>query len=68
MRFRACNGGCTKAGTHCDGCGRTHEDVARYNEMVVALAEYALEKDYENLEDFANSVATSLFYKLDAMQ
>ena len=68
MKYRACNGGCTKTGTHCDGCGRTHEDVAELNTMVRSLAEFALDKDYENLEDFANSVATGIYYKLEALK
>jgi len=68
MKYKACNGGCTKAGTHCDGCGRTHEDVAKFNTMVKELAAYALEKEYENIDDFANSVATGIYYKLEALK
>ena len=29
---------------------------------------YALEKDYENLDDFANPVATGIDYKLEALK
>jgi hypothetical protein len=68
MKYRPCNGGCTKTGTLCDGCDRPHEDVAKLNNMIRELAEYALEKDYENLDDFANSVATGIFYKLEALK
>lgn len=68
MKYRPCNGGCTKAGTHCDGCGRSLEDVEKLNGMVRELASYALEKDYENVEDFANSVATGIYYKLEALK
>lgn len=65
MKFRPCNGGCTDKGTHCDGCGRTHEEVAKFNSMVKGLAAYALEQGYENTEDYANSVAKSIYYKLE---
>lgn len=67
MKYHACNGGCTKEGTHCNGCGRTHEDVAKLNSMVKQLAGYAKDMDYENIEDFANSVATGIYYKLEAL-
>ena len=28
MDFVACNGDCTEEGTHCEGCGRSHEEIA----------------------------------------
>lgn len=67
MKYRPCNGGCTKKGTHCDGCGRTHEEVETLNGMVKELAVYAKEMQYDNIEDYANSVATGIYYKLDAL-
>lgn len=30
MKFGPCIGGCTNEGTHCEGCGRSHEEVAEY--------------------------------------
>ena len=65
MKFRPCNGGCTDKGTHCDGCGRTHEEVAEFNRLVGGLAAQVLEQGYENIDDYANSVAKSIFYKLE---
>ncbi len=65
MKFRPCNGGCTDKGTHCDGCGRSHEEVAEFNHLVKGLAAQALEQGYENIEDYANSVAKSIYYKLE---
>ena len=41
MKYRLCNGGCTHDGTHCNGCGRSHEDVAKVNHLVKELAAYA---------------------------
>ena len=68
MKYRPCTGSCTKTGTHCDGCDRTHEDVDKLNTMIRELAAYALEKNYENVDDFANSVATGIYYKLEALK
>lgn len=65
MKYRPCNGNCTDKGTHCDGCGRTHEEVAELNRMVKQLAGFALKMGYENTEDYANSVAKSIYYKLE---
>ena len=28
MKFSPCNGKCTEDGTHCEGCGRSHEEIA----------------------------------------
>ncbi len=67
MKYRPCTGACTDKGTHCDGCGRTHEEVAELNGMVKELAAYAKKMDYENTDDYANSVAKGIYYKLEAM-
>ena len=68
MKYRPCTGACTKDGTHCDGCGRTHEEVATLNKMVKDLAAYAVEMEYDNTEDYANSVAKGIYYKLEALK
>ena len=65
MKYRPCNGGCTDTGTHCDGCGRSHEDVAELNRMAKELAAYAQKMEYDNIDDYANSVAKGIYYKLE---
>lgn len=67
MKYRPCTGSCTHAGSHCDGCGRSHEEVAELNAMVKTLASYAKKMQYDNTDDFANSVAKGIYYKLEAM-
>lgn len=67
MKYRPCTGGCTDQGTHCDGCGRSHEDVAELNRMIKELAVYARRMEYENIEDYANSVAKGIYYKLEKL-
>lgn len=64
MIFSPCNGKCTDEGTHCEGCGRTHEEVAETRKLVGDLVAYAQKKNYENAEDYANSIARSVIYKL----
>jgi hypothetical protein len=67
MKYRPCTGACTHTGTHCDGCGRSHEEVAQLNRMIKDLAAYAKKMDYENIEDYANSVAKGIYYKLESL-
>lgn len=57
MKFSPCNGDCTEAGTHCEGCGRSHEEVAATRELVDQMAELAVRLGYENINDFAQFVA-----------
>lgn len=64
MKFRPCNGECTEEGTHCKGCGRSHEEIAGMRKHVGGLIEFAQKMEYENLEDFADGVAGALKYKM----
>jgi hypothetical protein len=66
MKFIACNGQCTDEGTHCEGCGRSHEETAAMCKPVDDLVALAEKMKYENLEDFANAVAGSIKYKMGA--
>ena len=66
MKFRACTGECTETGTHCEGCGRSHKDIADMNELVASLVTFAEKMDYENIEEFAEGVAGSIKYKMGA--
>lgn len=59
MQFSPCRGGdnCTQDGTHCQGCGRSHEAIAGTREVIGALVQEAERMGYENFEDFVNFVA-----------
>ena len=54
MQFSPCRGGdfCTQDGTHCQGCGRSHEEIAGTKALVAAVTQYALDRGYENIEEF----------------
>lgn len=64
MKFRPCTGKCTEEGTHCEGCDRSHEEIAQMKALVGGLTAFAEEMEYENIEDFANGVAGSIKYKM----
>jgi hypothetical protein len=58
MQFSPCRGGdnCTKEGSHCQGCGRSHVEIAKTKELAQSIARFAVEMGYENVEEFANFV------------
>ena len=60
MIFKPCNGECTEGGTHCEGCGRTQEEVAEMRRLVGELVAYAQKMEYENIEDYADGVAAGI--------
>ncbi|NOQ35598.1 MAG: DUF1289 domain-containing protein [Methylococcaceae bacterium] len=64
MKFNPCNDVCTKEGTHCEGCGRTHEDIAELKKRVMAVVNFAQMKEYDNVEVFAEAVGKSVLKKL----
>ncbi len=64
MKFSPCTGKCTDEGTHCEGCGRSHVEIAEMRTHVGNLVSFAEKMEYENIEDFANGVAGSIKYKM----
>ncbi|MEQ1636598.1 MAG: DUF1289 domain-containing protein [Methylococcales bacterium] len=65
MKFNPCIAGkCTEEGTHCEGCGRTHEEIAETKKMVRALVVFAQKMDYDNVEDYSSFIGQSVFKKL----
>jgi len=66
MKFNPCTGDCTDQGTHCEGCGRSHEEIAEMKKHVIGLVELAQKMEYDNIDEFAGAVAGSIKYKLGA--
>lgn len=65
MKFSPCiSGQCTTEGTHCAGCGRSHEEIAETKQHVMALVGLAQKLEYENIEEFAAFVGKSVLRKL----
>ncbi len=64
MKFNPCIGKCTDEGTHCEGCDRTHEEVAELRGKIKDLVAYAQGKGYENSEEYADFIAKNVVYKL----
>jgi len=65
MKFSPCiSGKCTEEGTHCEGCGRTHEEIAETKRLVKEVVSFAQAQGYENIEDFASFIGKSVLKKL----
>lgn len=66
MKFNPCKGGawCDDTGTHCNGCGRSHEEIAQTRVLMKGLVAFAQEQEYENPEDFAQFIGATLLKKL----
>lgn len=58
MQFSPCKGGdyCSSEGSHCAGCGRSHQEIAQTRELVMALTQFAMKMGYENVEEFTGFV------------
>jgi hypothetical protein len=65
-QFNPCRGKdyCTEEGTHCEGCGRSHEEIAATRELIGELADFALKMGYDNIEEFVNFVADKAVKKI----
>lgn len=64
MIFKPCTGECTDDGTHCEGCGRSYEEIAEMRQLVGALVEFAERMEYENFDEFSDSVSASMKYAM----
>jgi predicted Fe-S protein YdhL (DUF1289 family) len=69
MKFSPCLGGanCTYEGTHCNGCGRSHEEIAETKKLIMALVSYAQQQQYENYAEFANFVSNKVIKKIEQL-
>ncbi len=64
MKFSPCTGKCTDKGSHCEGCGRSHEEIKETKKLVEQMVEFATRQGYENVEEFAESMGKSILWKL----
>jgi hypothetical protein len=58
MQFSPCRGkdNCTEGGTYCEGCGRTHEEIASTRGLISSIADYAIKMGYENHAEFTSFI------------
>ncbi|WKJ91459.1 DUF1289 domain-containing protein [Methylomonas montana] len=64
MKYHPCIDQCTTEGTHCEGCGRSHQEIADTKKLVKAVVEFIQQQDYENPEEFVDRIGKSILKKL----
>ena len=64
MKFTPCQDKCTYEGTHCEGCGRSHVEIAETKKLVMQVVNFAQQQEYENIEEFANYFGNKVLKKL----
>ncbi len=64
--FTPCQGqtACRDDGERCITCGRGFPEITQTRALIDALAAFAIEQDYENVEEFAAYVAAKVVKKV----
>ena len=64
MKFIPCQDLCTYDGTHCEGCGRSHQEIADTKKLVMSIVDFIQTQGYENSEEFISAISKSVLKKL----
>ncbi len=64
MKFTPCIDQCTSEGTHCQGCGRSHQEIADTKKLVLSIVDFIKTQEYENSEEFLNKINKSVLKRL----
>lgn len=64
MKFSPCVDQCTTDGTHCAGCGRSHQEIADTKKLVKSIVDFIQEHEYDNPEEFIDRINKSVLKRL----
>jgi hypothetical protein len=64
MKFNPCIDKCTSEGTHCQGCGRSFEEIAGTKKLVISIVDFIQSQDYDNSDEFVSAISKSVLKKL----
>jgi len=64
MKVSPCTDNCTKDGTHCQGCGRSHKEIQSMSAICVQLLNHLIEYDYDHPEEFLEMVSNKALKRL----
>lgn len=68
MKFSPCADNCTKDGTHCTGCGRSHQEIQSMSAIGVQLLNHLIEYDYDDPEVFLEIVSNKALQRFQKHQ
>lgn len=63
MKFVPCQDRCTTDGTHCQGCGRSHDEIASTKHLIAGVIRYIQEQGYDNPDDFVSVLSKKVLKK-----
>lgn len=64
MKYQPCIDQCTSEGTHCEGCGRSHQEIAETKKLVKSVVDFIRRQEYDNPEEFVERIGKSILKKL----
>jgi hypothetical protein len=68
MIYTPCQSLCDKEADICPGCNRSREEINTVKEIVQLAVSLGLEKDYTNIDEFADSIAAKIKKKIRVQQ
>lgn len=67
MKFKPCIDQCTTEGEYCEGCGRSHREIAETKKLVKSVIDFIQQQQYENPEEFVQAIGKSILKKLSKL-
>jgi hypothetical protein len=64
MKFTPCQDQCTYEGTHCEGCGRSHQEISDNKRLVMSVVGFIKTHNYENADLFMEVMSKSVLKKV----
>ncbi len=64
MKFSPCIDQCTSEGTHCQGCGRSHQEIANTKKLVMSIVNFIESQQYENSTEFMDKLTKSVLKRV----
>ena len=66
-QFKPCvsRSACTEDGTHCRGCGRSHQEINAVREQVALMSAFIRQMQYDNPQDFLQWLQGKVLKRLE---
>ena len=64
MKFSPCTSLCTTEGSHCKGCGRSHEEINDSKALVANIMQHLTKYNYDDPEAFLEMLQAKSLKKL----
>jgi len=68
MKFTPCVDQCTKSGSHCEGCGRSHEEIVSTSRLVASMMQFMVKMNYDDMQEFGRFVGAKAARRADDLK